>query len=215
MTGPWELQEKVFSAIKEKYRYGMTELDIAKIIDEICDVWQGDIISGPRTADIEGGPTDRVLEKGDALMLDLQILVDGVWSDITRMFFVDYVSEEKKNAFSKVLTALRKGEEYLKEGTVVEDLYSVMRDAINDDAAFSHHAGHLVSDAPLVQPQFLPGRKETLEQGMIVTLEPGIYFEKNFGIRLENNYRITKDGYVPLYEEEININDFILKGGNL
>ena len=46
---------------------------------------------------------------------------------------------------------------------------------------------------------------------MLVALEPGIYLENKFGIRVENNYRVTKNGGVNVFDYTIDIEDFILK----
>ena len=75
---------------------------------------------------------------------------------------------------------------------------------------FPHHAGHQFGVEPVMQPQFLPEKRALLKKDMLVTLEPGLYFENRFGIRVEDNYIITETGFVNLFDYTLKIEDFIL-----
>ena len=93
------------------------------------------------------------------------------------------------------------------------EIYRKVREAVNSTFAFSHHAGHRVgNDEIVIEPRFVAECDEELKAGMIVTLEPGIYFPGKFGIRLENNYLITENGFKRLDDLSLDRTDYIVKG---
>ena len=207
----FELQEKIHSAVKDKLKIGMTELELAKIISGICPDWQGDLISGERTADIEGAPGSRIIKAGDVVLLDLQVFKDNQWSDLTRVYFMGGISDEQLDAWQRVKKALSAGEELLRPGTVAKDLWHIMREVIDSPYAFDHHGGHRIGrDETVVNPRFVPESDDKLRSGMVVTLEPAIYLPGKFGIRLENNYLITEDGFTRLDNLSLNADEYII-----
>ena len=208
----FELQEKIHTHIKEKLTVGMTEKELGKIISDIWPDWQGDLISGERTAEIEGAPSDRTIKYGDVVLLDLQVYLENEWSDLTRVYFMGEISEEQKEAYKKIKNALKTGESLLYPGIKASKLYEKVRDAIDSPFSFDHHAGHRIGAEPVVSPRFIPECEEKLKTGMVVTLEPGIYFPGKFGIRLENNYLITENGFKRLDNLSLDETEYIVKG---
>ncbi|MBE7042566.1 MAG: aminopeptidase P family protein [Ruminococcaceae bacterium] len=209
----WELQKEIHRAVKQHLRPGMTELALAQVISDVCPHWQGDLITGERTAEIEGGPTNRVIQPGDVVLLDLQVNAENQWSDLTRVYFAGEPDEEQKEAYRQVLSALKAGEELLRPGTKGVVLWERMRKAIGTPYAFDHHGGHRIgTEEIVVDPRFVPECEEELKAGMIVTLEPAVYYPGKFGIRLENNYRITETGYERLDDLSLDESDYIVKG---
>jgi len=210
----FELQKKIHTFVKEKLTVGMTEKELGSVISEICPDWQGDLISGCRTAEIEGGPTDKVIENGDVVMLDLQVKYENQWSDLTRVYFMGGISEEQKEAYETLKKALIEGEKLLYPCMKASEIYKKVREAVNSPFSFDHHAGHRVGDYDeiVVEPRFVAECDDELKEGMVVTLEPGIYFPNKFGIRLENNYLITKNGFERLDDLTLDVNDYVVKG---
>ena len=212
----WELQNAIHKAIKENLHIGMTEKELADVITKVYPDWQGDLISGERTADIEGGPTDRVIKYGDVVLLDLQVCAENRWSDLTRVYFMGEISDEQKEVYEQVVNAIKAGEANLYPGKKCKDLWNLVREATGSEYAFSHHAGHRVGEFPMeeivVDPRFVPECEETLEAGMVVTLEPAVYIPGKFGIRLENNYLITENGYERLCNLPLDVQQYIVKG---
>lgn len=207
----FDLQKKIHSQMKMYLRAGMTENDAKNIAKSVIPYIGGDIISGTRTADIEGDATDRVMEKGEILLLDLQVKHEGEWSDLTRVYFMGQPSREQILVYKHVLSALHAGENLLKPGTRAMDIYHEMREAIGTEFAFTHHGGHRIGEESVEEPRFVPECEDTLKEGMVVTLEPAVYLPERFGIRLENNYRITKDGFIRLDNLSLDINDYIIE----
>ncbi len=209
----FELQKKIHDCVKEKLAVGMSEKELGEIISEICPDWQGDLISGERTAEIEGAPSDRIIKNGDVVLLDLQIKSQNEWSDLTRVYFMGGISEEQEEGYEKIKNALEVGESLLYPGMKASEIYKKVREAVNSSFCFDHHAGHRVgNDEIVVEPRFVPESEDELKEGMVVTLEPGIYFPGKFGIRLENNYLITKNGFLRLDDLSLDKTDYIVKG---
>lgn len=207
----FDLQQRIHDSIRQNLRIGMTENDAKNIARSVISTVGGDIISGQRTADIEGDATDRVLQKGDILLLDLQVNHDGVWSDLTRVFFMGQPDNEQREIYDKVLCALIAGEKLLKPGTRGCDIWETMRKATFSEYAFTHHGGHRVGAMSVEDPRFIPECEDVLKEGMVVTLEPAIYIPEKFGIRLENNYKITSDGFIRLDNLSLDIDDYIIE----
>lgn len=206
----FEYQKKLHDTLRQKLYVGITELEIADIISSFGVRWQGDIISGERSAEIEGAPTDRVIVSGDALICDIQFFDGEMWSDITRTYFFGEPSDMAKELYDKTEQALKTAENTLKDGTKCSDIYELLQEEINSPYSFKHHGGHQIGSEPLIKPQFLPDINESIKQGMAVTLEPGVYVPEKFGIRIENNYLITENGYKKLFDYTQNIRDFII-----
>ncbi len=209
----WELQKRIHHVVKQHLHAGMTEKELAQVISAVCPDWQGDLITGERTVEIEGAPTERVIQTGDVVLLDLQVNSDNQWSDLTRVYFVGEPTEKHKKAYAQVKAALKAGEEQLRSGTKGKELWELMRKTIDSPFAFTHHGGHRIGiEEIVIEPRFVPECDEELQAGMIVTLEPGLYYPEKFGIRLENNYRITETGYERLDDLSLDESEYIVKG---
>ena len=207
----FEYQKKLHDTLREILHIGISEKEIAGIIASFGAMWQGDIVSGERSADIEGTATDRVITEGDALICDIQFYDGEMWSDITRTYFFGEPSESAVKMYNKTEKAIKTAEKILKDGTKCSDIYELLQKEINSPYSFKHHAGHLIGDKPLIKPQFLPDCDEALKSGMAVTLEPGIYIPGKFGIRIENNYLITDSGFIRFLDYTQDIEEFIIK----
>ncbi|MBR2453088.1 MAG: aminopeptidase P family protein [Clostridia bacterium] len=208
-----DLNRLAYDSVRQNFRIGMTEKDIKNLIAANCkcDEFAGDFVAGIRSGAIEGDATDYVLKKGDCLILDLQFCLDGIWTDTTRTFFIGEPSQEQLLAYNAVLQAKSEAEKTLKNGTSAFDIHGAMVSGFGEyQRYFPHHAGHRFGEQPFMQPQFLPENTNVLETGMTVTLEPGIYFENNFGIRVEDNYLITENGFLNLFNYTTKIEDFVL-----
>ena len=209
-----KLNKLAYDAVRENFKRGMSEADIKQIILTACkesEDYSGDIVGGVRTSFIEGDATDYVLKEGDALILDLQFKLDGVWTDTTRTFFVGKPSKEQREAYNLCLKAKQAGESALKSGVKACEVFGAVKTAFSPfEDKFPHHAGHIFGLERLIQPQFLPEIETLVKENSFATLEPGIYFENNFGIRVEDNYFVTNTGVINLFDYSTDLEDFIL-----
>lgn len=208
-----ELNARAYDNVRQSFHRGMKEQDVKQlVISQGTDVrWEGDFVGGVRSSYIEGDATDYTLCEGDALILDIQPLSGRVCCDTCRTFFLGEPTALQKEAYQTVLNALRAGEAALRAGTRASQIYDAVRQALAPYGDhFPHHAGHRVGQVPVLDPRLIPEDETCLETGMIVTLEPGLYFTDQFGIRLENNYLITEDGCENLFPYTLDLKDFIL-----
>lgn len=209
-----DFNKAAYDVVKSKFERGMSEKDIKEAILSACsaaDDFSGDIIAGLRTAEIEGDATDYILKDGDCLILDLQFQCGGVWSDTTRTFFIGTPTDKVKKAYGLCLHSKKMGEGVLKSCVPALKVYSAVREAFSPfEENFPHHAGHLFGIERVMQPQFLPEAEAFLHTNDFVTLEPGIYFENEFGIRIEDNYLVTENGCINLFNYPLNIEHFII-----
>ncbi len=215
-----KLNRKAYDVIRDEFQVGMTEMDCYNLISNCYNKNAGtpikfisDIVSGERAAEISGSATLREAKTGDTLIVDLLPKLDGYWCDTTRTFFLGEPDAEKEKAYISVIKALRAGEAMLKPGVKAEDVYSSVMDSLEKSGfkdCMPHHAGHGIGTSGYERPYFIHNAPEILKAGMVVTLEPGIYMENQWGIRVENNYKITADGCENIFPYTENIEDFIL-----
>lgn len=213
-----ELNEAAYQAIRRDLKPSMTELDVYGMISAAYHAaagevipFAGDIISGKGSALIGGMPTNRRIEMGDAVIVDILPERNGCFCDTTRTFFTGEASRLQRSVYQCVREALERGESLLRPGVSGKGIYEAVNEVIvkNGYPELAHHAGHGVGLSRYEAPYFIPGCEIPLQEGMIVTLEPGIYMEARFGVRLESNYLITAEGCINLFPYSTDIEYFI------
>ncbi|HSM57582.1 MAG TPA: Xaa-Pro peptidase family protein [Candidatus Sulfomarinibacteraceae bacterium] len=165
----------------------------------------GDFVSGERAFDVGGPPTERVLQAGDLMILDLFPVIHGYRADFTTTVAVDNILTPQQETLQTALhDAIRAGEALLRPGARAADIYDAVYRALDDHDLgqhFPHHAGHGLGLGHPEAPYFVPHSHETLLPGDVVTLEPGAY-GADFGARIEHNYLITDEGYQRLTKHQ-------------
>ncbi len=209
--------EAGLAAARAQVRPGMTELDVYLIVQNAAmtelgeqAVVYGDFASGPRTATDKGGPpTSRKIEAGDLLLIDFSVIVDGYRGDFTNTFAVGGgPTPRQRELFEACTGAMRAGEAALKPGAAARAVDNAVRGhfaKLGLDQAFPTHSGHGLGLGHPEPPYFVPESGDTLQEGDVVAIEPGLYVESVGGMRYERNYRVTADGYETLSNHEIRI----------
>jgi Xaa-Pro aminopeptidase len=209
--------EAAQAAALAKIRPGMTEHDAFLIVQQAAAeflgepvIVYGDFASGPRCATEKGGPpTSRTIERGDLLLLDFSVVVDGYRGDFTNTFAVGGGPTARQHElFEACLGALRAGEARLKPGTAARDVDAAVRRhfaSLGLDQHFTSHSGHGLGLGHPEPPYFVPESTDTLLAGDVVALEPGLYIEGVGGMRFERNYLVTVDGFDTLSNHELRI----------
>lgn len=190
---------------------GMTEIEVRNILSDNQYKHGGDkdsfdaiVVSGKRGSLPHGNPTDKIIEDGDLVTIDFGCMHKGYCSDITRTFHVGNVTDEKILDIEKVLReAQRLGKLAVKPGVTTLEVDKVCRDYITSKGYgeyFAHSTGHGlgidVHELPNVSQS--KAYEVTLEPGMIITVEPGIYIPGVGGIRVEDDVLVTKEGHEVL-----------------
>lgn len=159
------------------------------------------IQSGRNTAN--GGKynrsTGKIIADGEFVMLEMGLCVNGYWADITRTTITGEINDMQKSIFQTVSQAQQIAIKMLKPGTAMNDVDSVSRKYIEEAGFgeyFNHALGHQVGFRYHDPGSSLsPNCTDVLQEGMVLTVEPGIYgVELNGGVRIEDNLLITANG---------------------
>jgi len=172
-----------------------------------------DLLSGPRTADIEGGATARVLTAGDALILDLSLKAGGHWCDVCRTFFLGAPDVEMTHTYEKALGCHDMLVGLLRPDVPARSLYAAVEsyfEANGLTGMLKHHTGHGIGEAPFIPPVELKDSEDIIREGDVMTVEIGAYRDGRYGVRLEDDYLVTAQGAVPLWDYPIGLQSAIL-----
>ncbi len=162
-------------------------------------------VSGKNSSLPHGVPTEKKIEKGDFITMDYGAVTDFYHSDMTRTVAVGEVSSKQIEVYETVLKAQTAGVEAVRAGISCRDVDAVSRKIISDAGYgefFGHGLGHGVGVEIHELPTLNPSGKHILEEGHIVTVEPGIYLPGQFGVRIEDMALVTADGCRNLTECE-------------
>lgn len=154
-----------------------------------------------------GLPTDYALRRGDLMILDFSVVLDGYRSDFTNTLSVGPPTDQQQMLFELCTAALAAGEQTLKAGIEAAAVYRAVSGVLEDAGygALSHHTGHGIGLAHPEWPILVPESDEVLEVGDVVTLEPGLYVEGIGGMRYEHNYLIHETGYERLSHHDLTL----------
>lgn len=142
-------------------------------------------------------PTDRVLAEGDFLTMDFGCRVNGYCSDMTRTVVIGRAGEKQKEVYDIVLRAQLAGISAVRPGVKCCEIDHAARSVIaaaGYGEQFGHALGHSVGLMIHETPCFSKKDETVLEPGMVITVEPGIYMEGDFGVRIEDVVVVTEDG---------------------
>lgn len=157
--------------------------------------------AGPNSAIIHHRGSDRKLEAGDVLLVDAGVKYQGYCSDMTRCFFIGREDPEMKAIYDIVLEAHLYGYQVTGDGVSAREVDLQTR-AIIDAAGYGEHYGHSLGHGIGLDvhesPRVSKLSEDTLQAGMVHTIEPGIYIPGKGGIRVEDICHLTADGPVQL-----------------
>ena len=211
-----------YEALRTGLRPGLTEKDAYELVraavDRVCGdephEFIGDFVGGARSGAIEGPATDYAFRPGDAFILDLSVRRGDIWSDTCRTFFFGEPTAAQRLAYETVIACQELGERIARPGVVFEDVKIEVEAFLGSKGyggKMPHHVGHLVGPKPYMKPAFEMGDTSVVKTGTVCTLEPGLYFEGEFGIRVENDYLVGKDGLVNLFDYPRDLTYFTIK----
>ena len=198
------LTDEAFSYILNKITQGVTEKELALDMEFFMRSRGSEgvafdfiVVSGRNSSLPHGVPTDKRLENGDFITMDFGAVWNGYRSDMTRTVALGCVTEKQKKVYETVLKAQYAALEIIKPNVKCCEVDRVARDIITlagYGKNFGHGLGHSVGLDIHENPACNTRDKTELLSGMIMTVEPGIYIENEFGVRIEDMVLVTENG---------------------
>lgn len=198
------MMSKVLDRVLDTIEPGQTEKEIARRIEAFSFeegaegmAFDSIVASGPNAALPHAVPANRRLKKRDHVIFDVGLKVDGYCCDMTRTIFIGKPERKIKEIYKIVREAQLAALEYVRPGEISTRPDSIARDIIKKAGYgdyFGHSLGHGVGLATHEAPRLSPRDPVILKEGMVVTVEPGIYLPGTGGVRLEEMVVIEKSG---------------------
>jgi Xaa-Pro aminopeptidase len=155
------------------------------------------VASGERSALPHGRASERILQPGDLVTLDYGARIEGYCSDITRTVVLGRASPKQREVYDVVVAALARAIEGVRPGAAGAEVDALARDLIREAGYgefFGHGLGHSLGRDVHDGPGLAPTSKITLAEGMVLTVEPGIYIPEWGGVRVEQDVVVTQGG---------------------
>jgi Xaa-Pro aminopeptidase len=164
-----------------------------------CASFDITVASGKRSSLPHGTASEKVIDSSDIVTFDFGAVYRHYCSDITRTLFIGRATSKQKEVYGIVLEAQQRASSYIKEGISCRDADKVARDIISERGYakyFGHGLGHGVGLNIHERPRISPhaDEEDILSAGMVVTVEPGIYIENDFGVRIEDTVVVRNSG---------------------
>ncbi len=196
--------DRVHARVPEFLKPGRTEADVAADIAEAI-VAEGHsevafiiVGSGPNGADPHHECSDRVLQDGDIVVVDIGGPVEpGYNSDCTRTYSIGEPSAQIAEQYALLQQAQAAGVAAVRPGVTAQEVDAAARDVLAQAGLaeyFVHRTGHGIGLSVHEEPYIVAGNDLPLAEGMAFSVEPGIYFPGHWGARIEDIVIVTADG---------------------
>ncbi|PLV57675.1 aminopeptidase P family protein [Thermotoga sp. SG1] len=199
-----EISERAFLETIQQIRAGMTEKEIAALLEYTMKkegaektAFDSIVASGWRSALPHGKPTEKVVERGDVIVIDFGAVYENYCADITRVVCIGEPSDRVKEIHGIVLEAQERALKNAKAGLTGKQLDSFAREFIVEKGYgefFGHSLGHGIGLEVHEGPAVSFRNESSLPENAVVTIEPGIYLEGEFGIRIEEDVVLKEQG---------------------
>ena len=196
--------DRVHARMGEWLRVGRTEAQVAAdiavaIVEEGHTAPEFIIVgSGPHGADPHHEVSDRVIEAGDIVVIDIGgPVAPGYNSDSTRTYSLGEPAAEIAARYAVLERAQQAAVDAVVPGATAQSIDAAARDILVDAGlgeAFLHRTGHGIGLSVHEEPYIVAGNDIPLTEGMAFSIEPGIYFREQWGARIEDIVVVTADG---------------------
>ncbi len=197
-----------YEAALQVMKPGVTEVEVALELERAMRLNGAEgsafdiiVASGVRGAMPHGVASQKRLAAGELVTLDFGAVVDGYHADMTRTVAIGEVGAEERRLFDAVLEAQKAALAAVGPGKTGREVDQVARDILAGHGladAFSHSLGHGTGLVIHEGPRLSQKSDDVLEPGMVVTVEPGVYFPGFTGLRIEDLAVVTESGHEVL-----------------
>src|ERR1700716_3914998 len=192
---------RAFDRVRSAVRPGLREREVAFLLEQTFRELGADgpafetiVAAAERGALPHGRASDRVLERGDMVVIDFGATAAGYHSDTTRTIVVGEPTTEQARVIEAVRQAQLTSMALMKAGVAADAVDRRAREVLAGEAhAFGHGLGHGIGLQVHERPFLSPTDHTALRPGMVITNEPGIYIPGWGGVRLEEMVLITDD----------------------
>ena len=198
------LGAKLFARATEVLRAGMKEVEVAAEMELVARKAGAEemsfptiIASGTRSALPHGRASAQTIQANAFVVCDFGVILSGYCSDQTRTVWVGEVTEEARRAYEAVREAQQAAVNAVRPGITVGEVDAAARKVLRKAGLgryFTHSTGHGVGLEIHEIPRVAHGQTEVLQPGMVITIEPGVYFPGKWGVRIEDMVAVTSDG---------------------
>jgi len=190
-------------AARRAVQAGQREIDVWVEIESAIQHAAGqrvpvgnDCVVGYRQNNSGGWPLDLEIRPHDSVIVDLSTLRYGYWSDSCATYYAGEPTRLQQEMHCTVAAALDFAISLVKPGAVCSEIDRAVRQFIADAGypIYPHHTGHSVGVTGHADPRIVPYNNQVVEAGMVLMLEPGIYYPGITGVRLEDAVLVTATG---------------------
>ena len=202
------LGAKLFDRTLEVLRVGVKETEVAAEMEYAARRGGAEemsfptiIASGARSALPHGRASEQPIAPGGFVVCDFGVILAGYCSDQTRTVWVGSVTEESRRVYEAVREAQQAAIAQVRPGIAVGAVDEAARKVLRKAGLgrhFTHSTGHGVGLEIHEAPRVADGQREILQPGMVITIEPGVYFPGKWGVRIEDMVVVTAGGFEVL-----------------
>jgi Xaa-Pro aminopeptidase len=195
---------ELFDGMLTYLEVGLTEVEVASTLEYAARLagvegmsFDTIVASGERSALPHGRATRAKLPKRGFVTLDFGVILDGYCSDMTRTIHLGKAQPDERDVYDFVLEAQEAAVAAVAPGVTAGDVDEAARSVLRRvklDKYFSHSTGHGVGLEIHEGPRLAAKQVQVLEEGMVITIEPGVYMPGKFGVRIEDMVLVTATG---------------------
>lgn len=199
-----EMTDTAMMAAQARMDVGMTERELADIVREELrnagsdgESFETIVASGPNAAKPHHAPSDRAIQAGEPVIIDMGALYQGYAGDLTRTVWLGEPDEQLVTIYRTVQEAFDAAEATAAPGVTGVEFDRAARDVFERHdlgVYFTHSLGHGLGLRVHEAPSASQRSQDTLAPGHVVTIEPGLYIEGWGGVRIEDVVLITENG---------------------
>ncbi len=198
------IAEAAFKSLRKRMRPGMTEKQLADVLE--MEMQRGGaagpsfrtiVAAGERAALPHAPLTDRKIGRNDMVLIDWGASWQAYNSDLTRVLFINRIDAKAREIYKIVLDAQKRAIGKIKGGVSIKEVDAAARAYIEKKGYggnFGHGLGHGIGLEVHEGPKLNRTSRRLLKEGMVVTVEPGIYVPEWGGVRIEDMVLVKEDG---------------------
>lgn len=202
------ITDRAFNQVAAGIKAGMTEKQVAWELEKSMREkgsqalpFEIIIASGPNASLPHHKPTDRAIKDGEPVVIDMGAKVGGYATDLSRTVCAGRPDAQFKKVYHIVLEAQMTAVSQIRDGMTGHEADNIAREIIRKAGygdAFGHALGHGVGLEEHESPRLGPDSKDILTEGMVFTVEPGIYLSGWGGVRIEDTVVLENGKIKPI-----------------